>query len=87
MPRYLISYDVSSNQTRSKIATRLEKAGVRIQMSVFMVTCNENRYAKLVQELLSCLNDEDSLLCLPCCEHCYARATITGNEPPLIYFG
>lgn len=87
MPHYLISYDVSSTRTRGRIAARLEKAGVRVQLSVFMVNCTENRYAGLVRDLLSCLDDSDSLLCLPCCEHCYARATITGEEPPLMYFG
>lgn len=86
MPRYLISYDSGADSVRGKLAGRLEKAGQRVQFSVFMVECSPDKYEKLVRELLSIVGDKDSLLCLPLCEQCYARATITSPPPPLMFF-
>lgn len=87
MARYLISYDVSAPRVRARLVARLEKAGRRLQLSVFMVKCGKSSYEKLVRDLLEIMEKDDSLLCLPVCENCYANARITGEEKPLLYFG
>lgn len=86
MPRYLISYDIASTKARSKISTRLENVGRRIQESVFIVKCTENYYINLVQELRQFIGVEYSLLCMPCCEQCFAKAIISAEAPPLMFF-
>lgn len=82
MPRFLIAYDIRSTRTRTKIAARLEKAGGRIQKSVFLPNLSEADFATLEQDLLEMLEEDDSLLFMPCCERCYAKTNITGGEIP-----
>lgn len=87
MNRYLIAYDIASSSTRNKVATRLEKAGQRVQKSVFMVQCSPEKCQQLVQDLLEIIEADDSLLCLPVCEHCFRASLISAPKVPLIgYF-
>lgn len=87
MPRYLISYDVSSRLTRDKLSRKLEKYGQRVQFSLFIVESGAPACHKLVQDLLKIIEAGDSLLCLPVCANCLAAAWITGDTlPPLAYF-
>lgn len=84
MPRFLISYDITAPRRRSKVVSRLEKLGTRLQLSVFMVKCGDGVFAQLERELLNIIDKEDSLLILPVCEHCYAKGTFTGPTVPIL---
>lgn len=84
MSRYLISYDIRESRIRNRIFAILEKAGMRIQKSVFIVNCPENSFRKLASDLHELLGDDDSLLCMPCCAQCYSQALMSGNEQPLL---
>lgn len=86
VPRYLISYDAATDRVRARLASRLEKAGTRVQKSVFILSCAEKAYENLVRDLLSILDDEDSLLCVPICRHCYSNSTTTGKMAPVMAF-
>lgn len=84
MPRFLISYDITAPRLRSKVVSRLEKLGTRLQLSVFMVKCGDGVFAQLERELLNIIDKEDSLLILPVCEHCYAKGAFTGPTVPIL---
>lgn len=86
MSRYLICYDIGDRKMRDKLALRLEKAGMRIQLSVFIVECGREEYEILAQELQSFIGNDDSLLCLPICESCFAKALLMAKERPLMCF-
>lgn len=49
---YLVSYDISSDKRRGRIAKRLENYGKRIQYSVFECDIDEKRFLKLYAEML-----------------------------------
>lgn len=44
---YLVSYDITSDRRRRRIANLLENYGKRIQYSVFECYLDEKRYQKL----------------------------------------
>ncbi len=48
---WVIAYDVSSNRRRSQVARRLERAGLRVQKSVFVVELSQPDLRELVREL------------------------------------
>lgn len=48
---YLVSYDITSDRRRRRIANLLENYGKRIQYSVFECDLDEKRYQKLYQEI------------------------------------
>ena len=84
MQRYLISYDIADDRLRQKAARLLKRHGERIQKSVFLVKENATALRSLQQALLEMLTEEDSLLLRPCCDACYARASITGADSPVV---
>ena len=49
---YLISYDISSDKRRGRIAKRMENYGRRIQYSVFECDIDEKRFKKLYAEIM-----------------------------------
>lgn len=81
MHTWLISYDICDCSKRAAVARRLEKAGRRIQKSVFVVQLREHAMQKLERELHSLLVGGDSLLILPICAHCLAKAEIYADLP------
>ena len=86
MGRYLIAYDISAVPVRNRVSGRLEKAGPRVQKSVFLISCSPEKCHELVQDLLTIIGESDSLLCLPVCESCFGAALISKPEIPLIGF-
>ena len=49
---YVISYDISQDKIRTKIAKELENYGVRIQYSVFECELDQKRFQQLYHKLL-----------------------------------
>lgn len=84
MPCYLIAYDITGLKIRNALAGRLEKAGRRIQKSVFLLEKSEHSMQKLEQELHEMLEPQDSLLIVPICHHCLAEAKFYGSRPELV---
>lgn len=84
MRRCLIAYDVATLKTRNALARRLEKAGRRIQKSVFVVEGSLPALQRLEHELHLLLNQGDSLLILPICASCLASATLYGEPAPVM---
>ena len=48
---YLICYDIVNDRRRNRVAKRLEKAGDRVQWSVFEVTATLSAKSKLISDL------------------------------------
>lgn len=86
MSRFLVSYDIAGRPARAKVAARLEKAGRRIQKSVYMITCSPEKCHALVQELLLLIEESDSLLCVPLCEACFSQGLLSGPKVPISAF-
>ncbi len=85
MERCLIAYDIKKNGIRNAVAKKLEKAGVRLQKSIFFVTASPAEMKKLESSIADRMDGEDSLLVLPCCEQClkksrYAEGTGDTNK-------
>lgn len=83
MRTHLIAYDISDNRRRTAAARLLEKAGRRMQKSLFIVELRETALAALEQELQEILADNHSLLILPISVDCAAQARYYGLLPPL----
>ena len=50
---YLVSYDITPNRLRNKVAKTLEGFGKRVQYSVFECDLTEKRYEELYEKLLN----------------------------------
>lgn len=70
MSMYVISYDISENKIRNKVAKILEGYGKRIQYSVFECDIDENLYVKLYKQLLEQTIDSktDSIIIYKLCK-------------------
>lgn len=49
---YLVSYDISSNKLRNKVAKKLKNYGKRVQFSVFECDIDTKDYKRMYQDLL-----------------------------------
>lgn len=56
---YLISYDISLDSVRNKVAKELENFGKRVQYSVFECEITEKRYAELYGRLVYHMNESE----------------------------
>lgn len=81
MARYLVCYDISHNGRRTKAARLLEKAGPRLQESVFLADLTPAARERLVQRLTELLRDEDKLLVLLLCRSCLQQSRHYGRSP------
>ncbi|MBP8251776.1 MAG: CRISPR-associated endonuclease Cas2 [Herpetosiphon sp.] len=82
---YLISYDISVDKRRAKIAKLLEGFGQRVQFSVFECDLTSKQYVELAHKLGKILlpNEGDSLRTYRLCAGCAQVVTIVGNGPPV----
>ncbi|WP_298483123.1 CRISPR-associated endonuclease Cas2 [uncultured Chloroflexus sp.] len=82
---YVISYDISVDQRRLKIAKLLEGYGQRVLESVFECDLEAGAYRQLRQKLdrLIRVEEGDSIRIYHLCGACRHNAEIIGNGPPL----
>lgn len=72
MNMYVISYDITDNKLRGKIAKKLEGYGRRVQYSVFECEIKKNSFRQLYTELLTLLSgreEEGSIRVYTLCEN------------------
>ncbi|NJN76802.1 MAG: CRISPR-associated endonuclease Cas2 [Synechococcaceae cyanobacterium RL_1_2] len=81
---YVVTYDITDNKRRQKVAHILEGYGSRVQFSVFECHLSRKQYGKLCQRLWpqGHWSEGDSLRFYPISGHTLAQVTIWG-EPPL----
>ncbi|MCR5608718.1 MAG: CRISPR-associated endonuclease Cas2, partial [Lachnospiraceae bacterium] len=72
---YIVSYDISDNKVRNKIAKELKNYGVRVQYSVFECDINEKLYLELYKKMLNLVSDKDneSIRIYNVCENCKGK--------------
>lgn len=78
---YVVSYDVSDNKRRNKVAKLLDDYGDRVQYSVFEVPINK---PEQVEELLARLTKvldlaKDSVYLHPVCARCREDTVVVGQ--------
>jgi CRISPR-associated protein Cas2 len=81
----LVSYDISSNRLRGKIAKKLEDYGVRIQYSVFECDLSPKRYERLYGELaeMTIGIKDGSIRFYEICASCQKKMRLIGSRQPL----
>lgn len=76
---YLISYDVTNDRTRARIAHWLEGYGERVQYSVFEVWLTSQEYAQLCKRLAAAVAEEGSIRIYRLCPVCQSNVEILGK--------
>ena len=82
---YLISYDISVDRRRTRIAKILTGFGQRVQYSVFECDLDLNQYEALWRKLVRTLQPDegDSLRVYRLCAACVPNVVIVGAGPPV----
>lgn len=79
--RTLVAYDIADTRLRNRVFKQLQTMGDRVQKSVFLLDASQTVIKKLVAQLRTELAEDDSILVLPCCDDCLARALVVTAMP------
>ncbi|MBX0327150.1 CRISPR-associated endonuclease Cas2 [Oscillochloris sp. ZM17-4] len=82
---YLISYDISENKRRTKLAKLLEGFGQRVLESVFECDLEPQAYRTLRRRIDRRLRpaEGDRLRVYRLCSSCVAQVEVIGDGPPV----
>lgn len=77
---YLISYDISLDSVRNKVAKELENYGKRVQYSVFECNISEGKYLELYEKLISHMSktEEGNIRIYKLCGKCQQMIQTIG---------
>ena len=85
----VISYDISDDGTRSKVANVLADYGKRVQYSVFECRVDTKTLEKIITMLKPFAEGNDSIRVYQICETCLKKAVLLGRgeftEAPEFY--
>ena len=78
---YVVSYDITSDRRRNKIAKTLEGYGIRIQYSVFECRLTEKKYKEMYRKLMQLMTDEEdgSIRIYSVCGNCEGKIRTIGE--------
>lgn len=76
----VITYDISDDARRLRVANELENWGQRIQFSVFECDLTEAQAATLLAHLRALCGDEDALRIYRLCTACVGRCEVVGGK-------
>lgn len=77
---YVITYDISHDGRRIRLARLLAGFGERVQYSVFEATLTPLLFDNMVQQIRDLIRaDEDRVLIYPICGSCAERRTALGS--------
>jgi CRISPR-associated protein Cas2 len=85
----VVSYDISDDKRRLRVAKKLKDFGVRVQFSVFECILEQDKIDEMKQVIAPLLGEEDSVRIYYLCEACkkkinsYGEVSIT--EDPVVY--
>jgi CRISPR-associated protein Cas2 len=75
----VVSYDITDNKRRSRIAKALKGYGFRVQDSVFECHPDEREYEEMKKELEKlALKEDDSLRYYQLCGNCQLKVQVVG---------
>ena len=79
---WIVAYDVADPRRLRRVARTLERAGQRVQKSVFSVADRRERLAGLARELSAIIDHgEDQVLLHSCCALCRHGTRWQGRPP------
>jgi CRISPR-associated endonuclease Cas2 len=82
--RWLVTYDVASDKSRTRLAKELAKYGVRVQLSVFDLDCQRGLVEALREyAVANLLGPNDSVIFQPVSDTA-RRARLTVGKPNLL---
>ncbi len=79
---YLVSYDISNDRRRLKVAHLLEGYGERVQYSVFEVWITGEEMEKLQEQLATHVEEEGSVRIYVLCAACRDQRVVLGEGEP-----
>lgn len=78
--KYVISFDITSNKTRTKVVKILLEYGYRVQKSVFEGYISKEAIHECQRKIDTIINQEkDSVRIYPLCKECEEKAVIKGT--------
>lgn len=79
---YIVSYDITSNKLRRKIAKELENYGVRVQYSVFECSLDSSRFNEMYKKLVQLMKgvEEGNIRFYNLCPKCTKKTCMIGTE-------
>jgi CRISPR-associated protein Cas2 len=75
----LISYDISDDGNRKKVANIIADYGMRVQYSVFECLIDVKTLEKLIVMLAPLIEGSDSIRIYHICEACLKKMVLLGN--------
>ena len=79
MVHVVISYDISDDRKRIKVANVLEDYGKRVQYSVFECQVDAKTLEKLIAQLEPFVEGSDSIRIYQICEACLKKVVLLGK--------
>ena len=80
--RYVIAYDISDDDRRTRLAHLLEGHGRRVQYSVFECQLGERELLRLRRDMLRVIDPStDSIRIYGLCGRCRAALEVLGTGP------
>jgi len=80
MGHFVVSYDISDDSKRSKVADILGGYGNRVQYSVFECSLDGRSLDKLVAKLRPLAADHDTIRMYQLCARCLKKVFVLGSE-------
>lgn len=82
----IIAYDITDDKKRLQAAKLLEKVGLRIQKSVFLVAIRNEALDKVIETLEKLREPEDIIDIVPVCTKCRHNSLRLGTPPDPVIF-
>lgn len=77
----LVSYDISDDRRRNRLAKILKDYGIRVQYSVFELQVNDSQLAKLLGQVASVINTgDDNVRYYTLCAGCVKKVIVQGQN-------
>jgi CRISPR-associated endonuclease Cas2 len=79
---YLISYDISSNIIRRRVADCLERVGSRVQKSVFILELAQHEIYKVKKSLKEIIDNDENhhIMIIVLCQSCQSKSMHLGKD-------
>ena len=79
---YIISYDITSNKLRRKIAKELENYGIRVQYSVFECNIDKTRLKEVYAKMVNLMKEveDGSVRFYELCQNCEHKVHVIGCD-------
>jgi CRISPR-associated protein Cas2 len=79
---YIVTYDISENRIRNRLAIYLETFGVRLQKSVFAVAVERHALNRFLAGVKRITGDSDRVIVFRLCSGCEKSAVQLNDEKP-----